>query len=269
MKHLLIRNALFVLILSCPSVFNAQRTAIYADPDALYKKGLELFDKKQYASAQKHFQDFAVAARSSLLKADAQYYAAACGIELFNKDSEWLMREFIEKNPSSPRINSAWLYLGRSNFRKKKYKETLEYLEKVDIYKLDKDELAELYFKKGYSYLQKGEDAGAKKEFYEIKDVENKYSFPANYYYSHISYKEKNYDVALQGFKKLVGNETFGSVAPYYITQIYFIQGKYQDVVKEAPKLLDDSANVQKEGEINRMIGESYFNMKDFRRSSG
>lgn len=263
MKYLPKIGFLACCVLFC-TFLRAQKTVIYVDKDALYKQGLELFDKKQYASAQKNFMDFAASAKAGILKGDASFYAAACGIELFNKDSEWLMKQFIEKYPSSTKINEAYLYLGRSNFRKKKYPETLEYFEKVDIYKLDKDQLAELYFKRGYSYLQIGKDEKAKTDFYEIKDVDNKYAFPANYYYSHIAYKEKNYELALQGFNRLVGNETFGSVVPYYITQIYFIQGKYEKVVKEAPGLLNDTANIQKEGEINRMIGESYFNLKNY-----
>jgi tetratricopeptide (TPR) repeat protein len=263
MKHLIKISAL-TLFVFFNLFFYGQKTAIYVDKDALYKQGIELFDKKQYVSAQKNFNAYAAISTAPILRSDALYYAAACGIELFNRDSEWLMREFIEKNPSSIKINSAYVYLARANFRKKKYDETLEYFDKVDIYKLDKDQLAEFYFKRGYSYLQKKNEAKAKADFYEIKDVDNKYAFPANYYYSHIAYNEKNYEIALQGFNRLVGNETFGSVVPYYITQIYFIQGKYEQVVKEAPKLLSDSANIQKSGEINRMIGESYFNLKDF-----
>jgi len=263
MKHLP-KIGLLACCVFAATVLRAQKTVAYVDKDALYKQGLELFDKKQYASAQKNFIEFATATKVALLKSDATYYAAACGIELLNKDSEWLMKQFIEKYPASTKINDAYLYLGRSNFRKKKYPETLEYLEKVDIYKLDKEQLAELYFKRGYSYLQTGKDEKAKTDFYEIKDVDNKYAFPANYYYSHLAYKEKNYELALQGFNRLVGNETFGGVVPYYITQIYFIQGKFEKVVKEAPGLLNDTANIQKEGEINRMIGESYFNLKNY-----
>ncbi len=263
MKHPLRKSALVLLAFFTIAV-KAQRTAIYVDADALYKTGLDLFDKNQYASAQKNFIEYATLSKSSLLKADATYYSAACGIELFNKDSEWLMRQFIEKNPSSTKINNAYFYLGKSNYRKKKYQETLEFFEKVDTYKLDKEQLSEFRFKRGYSYLQKGEDTKAKADFFEIKDIDNKYAFPANYYYSHLSYKEKNYEIALLGFNRLVGNENFGSVVPYYITQIYFIQGKYEKVTKEAPKLLNDTANIQKEGEINRMIGESYFNLKDY-----
>lgn len=268
MKYLIKISVVLFFVFSGARLY-AQKTAIYVDREMLYKQGLELFDKKQYVSAQKVFSEYVTVSKTSLLKTDALYYAAACGIELFNKDSEWLMKQFIENNPESTKINDANFYLGKSNFRKKKYPETLEYFEKIDIYKLEKEQLAELYFKRGYSYLQNDNDTKAKADFYEIKDVDNKYAFPANYYYSHIAYKEKNYEVALQGFNRLVGSETFGGVVPYYITQIYFIQGKFDKVVKEAPLLLNDTANIQKEAEINRMIGESYFNLKNYSEALG
>jgi TolA-binding protein len=263
MKHLIKISAFYFLVFFFTQGF-AQKTAFYTDQDQLYKMSLELFDKKQYASAQKNFLDYAAVSKASTLKSDALYYSAACGIELFNKDSEWQMKQFIEKYPWSTKINNANFYLGKSNFRKKKYPEALEYLEKVDAYKLDKEQLAEFRFKRGYSFMQNGNDEKAKTDFFEIKDIDNKYAFAANYYYSHIAYKEKKYGIALQGFNRLVNNETFGNVVPYYITQIYFIQGKFDRVVKEAPKLLNDTDNIQKESEINRMIGESYFNQKDY-----
>lgn len=255
--------AAFLFLLFGSGTF-AQKTATYFDKDALYKQGLELWDKKQYASAQKSFLEYSQQSKPSVLRTEAIYYSAACAIELFNKDGEWQMKQFIEKYPESLKKNSAIFYLGKSSFRRKKYTETIEFMEKVDIYKLEKDQLAELYFKRGYSYMVNDNNEKAKLDFYEIKDVDNKYAHPANYYYSHIAYQEKKYEIALSGFNRLVGNETFGGVVPYYITQIYFIQGKYDQVVKEAPGLLNDSNNVQRVQEINRMIGESYFNLKDY-----
>ncbi len=256
-------SALLLFICLC-TISVAQKTAIYNDVDALYKQGLDLFDKKQYVNAQKSFAEFYSQTKASTLKTEAAFYSAACAIELFNKDGEWQMKQFIEKYPASLKINNAWFYLGKSNFRRKKYIETLEFLEKVDIYKLNKEQLAELYFKRGYSYFINDNNAKAKADLYEIKDIDNKYAFPANYYFSHIAYEEKNYETALAGFNRLVGNETFGTVVPYYITQIYFVQGKFEKVVKEAPALLNDSDHVQKASEINMMIGESYFNLKEY-----
>lgn len=242
----------------------AQRTAFYQDPELSFKLGLELLDKKQYSESQKHFQDYLNQKKLGVHTSDATYYSAVCALELFNKDGEWQMKNFVAKFPSSNWVTFANFNLGKSNFRKKKYSESLEFFDKTDIYKLSKEQLAEFYFKRGYSYLQTNEDNKALADFFEIKEVENKYQFPATYYHSHISYEQKNYEIALKGFNKLIGNETFGSVVPYYITQIYFIQGKFDKVIKEAPKLLKDSINIQKEGEINRMIGESYFNLKDY-----
>lgn len=248
----------------------AQKTQLYLDKEALYKSGLELFDKKQYTASQKAFTDYMTTINGqTLLKTDAEYYSAACAIELFHKDGEWRMKEFIERHPESTKIKWAYFYLGKSNFRKKKYEETIKFLEKVEVYDLAKDDLAELYFKRGYSYFVTKNIDKAKLDLAEIKDVDNKYAHPANYYYSHIAYQEKNYEMALTGFNRLLNNETFGPVVPYYITQIYFIQGKFDEVVKAAPSLLQDTANIQKEGEINRMVAESYFNMKDYGNALG
>jgi tetratricopeptide (TPR) repeat protein len=256
-----------LLLLTLPLWVVAQKTAFYSDPDGLYRDGLELFDKAKYQAAQKSFNQLARTTRVSLLKADAEYYAAACAIELFNRDGEWLMKEFIRSHPASPLVNNGWFYLAKSNFRKKKYKETLEYLDRMDLYRLDKDELAEYHFKHGYSSLQRGDEAKAKSDFYELKDVDNRYTFPSLFYYSHLAYREKNYETALSGFRRLLDKAPFSEASPFYITQIYFLQGKYRDVVKEAPSLLRDSSRIQKEEEINRMIGESYFKLEDYPRS--
>jgi TolA-binding protein len=252
------------LCLSC-LIVRSQKTTAYIDKELLYKQGIDLFDKKQFVAAQKSFIDYINLKTSvPLLKVDAEYYAAASSIELFHKDGEWRMREFITNHPESNKINGAWFYLGKSSFRKKKYEETIKNFEKVDIYTLPKEDLAELYFKRGYSYIETKNAEKAKADLYEIKDVDNKYIYPALYYYSHLSYLDKKYEIALEGFNKLIGNETFGSVVPYYITQIYFVQGKWDKVVKSGPDLLNDSNQVQKKSEINRMIGESYYNLKDY-----
>lgn len=256
--------AIFLLFL-CELGF-AQKTTIYLDADREYRTGVELFDKKKFGAALKSFQNITETNKNpkSLIRIDAEYYIAACAIELFNKDGEWRMKKFIEMHPESNKVRWGYFYLGKSNYRKKKYPEALEYFEKVDVYELTKEDLYEFRFKRGYSYVETKNNEKAKNDFYEIKDIDNKYAKPAKYYYSHISYTEKNYVVALEGFQVLQGDETFGSVVPYYIAQIYFLQGKYDDVIKVAPALLNDSTHAQKKGEINRIIGQSYYYKKQY-----
>ncbi|MGE0567719.1 MAG: tetratricopeptide repeat protein [Bacteroidia bacterium] len=255
-------GVIFLFLFSL-NVFS-QKTAFYLDPEEQYKTGIDLFDKKQYVSAQKAFDNTLQNSKNEILKADAEYYAAACAIELFHKDGEWRMKEFLRKHPENVKNDQANFYLGKSNYRKKHYESTIEFLDKVDLFHLEADDKAELRFKRGYSFYMINNNEKAKADLTEIKDVDNKYMNPALYYFSHIAYTEKNYHTALEGFNKLVNNEVFGSVVPYYITQIFFIQNKFQMVVETAPSLLNDSNYVQKADEINRMIGESYYNLKDY-----
>lgn len=262
-------KAKFLAILGlclCVVLAHAQKTAIVLDKDQQYKTGIELFEQKKYGASLKVFRELTerISDTKSLLRIDAEFYAAASAIELFHKDGEWHMRKFIEEHPENPKVIPAHFYLGKSSFRKKKYSETIEHLEKVEVYGLSREELAELYFKRGYSYLENNINDKAKNDLNEIRNSENKYAHPANYYYSHLCYLEKNYAVALEGFLKLLDNETFGPVVPYYIAQIYFQQKKYDDVIKVAPQLLNDSIQAQKKDEINRIIAESYYAKKEF-----
>ena len=113
----------------------SQRTTIYLDPSLEYKNGIELFDKKLFNSAQTCFLHILESNKDKnyLIRSDAEFFAAACAIELFHKDGEWRFRNFIANYPESNRIKWAYFYLGKSNYRKKKYSEVIQWLEKVEI----------------------------------------------------------------------------------------------------------------------------------------
>lgn len=260
---------IFLLGLTIPFAQQAfaQQTTIWVHEDADFKTALELFQKQKYGSAQRMFRKVIETHPAwSLVRIDAEYYEALSAIELFNKDGELLLKSFIFNHPESPRVRTAYFYLGKYNYRKKKYEDAIKWLDSVDVYELSKPDLSELYFKRGHSYFELGQYAKAKKDLYEIKDVDTRYSAAANYYFSHIAYLEKNYETALQGFRRLVGNESFGPVAPYYIAQLYYLQAKYDSVITYAPALLD-SAGTKRAPEIARIIGESYYRTGRYKES--
>ena len=51
MRNLLIFGFLLVF-----SVARSQQTFVYTDPNAAYRKGVELFEEKNYASARRQFE---------------------------------------------------------------------------------------------------------------------------------------------------------------------------------------------------------------------
>lgn len=257
-------TAFFIFLINTTVVF-AQKTNIITNKDGEYLTGLELFQKEKYGAAQKCFNRIIESQRdvNNLVRIDAEYYKAICAIELFNRDGEWLLKQFVKKFPESPKVKTAYFYLGKYNYSKKKYKDAIEWFQNVDIYDLSTNELAEFYFKRGYSYFLTEKQNLAKNDFYEIKDIDNQYAPPAKYYYAHISYLEKNYETSLKDFLKIQYNETFKPVIPYYIAQIYYLQGNYENVINYAPKLLD-SANTKRAPEIARIIGESYYHTQRY-----
>jgi TolA-binding protein len=247
------------LLMMCYESFS-QKSMIYTDPDLEYKTGLELFEKQKFGVAQKHFQN-AIESYGGLnveFKANAEYYTALCAIELFNKDAEYLISKFIAEHPENSKVNAAYFHMGTFQYRQKQYHQAIKWLNKLNKDKLKKEEKEELYFKLGYSYFMRKNYDKASSNFHKIKDIETKFSVPANYYYSHIAYQDKNYETALQGFQKLSLNETFAPVVPYYITQIYYLQGRYNEVIKYAPPLLE-SASAKRRAEIAKVIGDSYY----------
>ena len=254
-----------IIILNFTICTFSQKSNIYADFDKDFKLALELLNKQKYASAQVLFNKIANEYEDAYsdVKTDAEYYSAICALELFNEDAEYLITSFITSHPESPRIRMANFQMGRFHYRKKNYTEALSWFNRVDKYDLNNDELAEYYFKIGYSNFVQNEIQKATKAFYEIKDSGSKYSAPAMYYYSHIAYNKANYETALNGFKSLSENEIFTSVVPYYISQIYYLQEKYDKLLAYAPNYID-SASVKRAPEIARIIGEAYYRTDNY-----
>jgi len=210
--------ALLLIAFSCPLF--AQQTAVYRDPEKNYQLGLELFNKQKYGAAQKEFQ-LVVESTGPIAdesRSNSEFYIAFCAAELFNRDAEYLLTNFISNHPESTKYGAAVLELGNYFYRQKKYKKAIEWLEKTDKSLITEENIPEYYFRLGYSYYMTNEYEKATKAFNEIKDKDNRYASAATYYYAHMAYVNRNYETALQNFLKLKDSDAFGPVVPYYIT---------------------------------------------------
>ena len=260
--------ALLVVLAYSPII--AQKSSIYLDAENDFKMGVELFQKEKYTSAQRQFEKLLrkpiPVHHQDELQVTAEYYIATCAYENFNKDAEIRLLNFIQSNPSSPKVNNAKFILGKLNYRNKEYKNTLIWFGQVDVYKLSDSEQAEYYFKSGYAHFQNEDFDKAKGNFKEVKDFSTKYGAPALYYYSHILYTEKKHETAYLGFKKLEKDEIFAPIVPFYLAQILYLQEKYDELIVYAPPLLS-SSNTKRTPEIAKILGEAYYRQEKFSQS--
>ncbi len=259
-----------LVLLFCMSLIGyisllAQRSQIYNDQQKIFKMALNYFDEEKYSVAQYFFDQYkSMPNTNELLVSDAYYYSAVAALELFHSDAEKLLLDYLDRYRENSRILYANYKMGLFKYRDKKFKKAIPWFEKINPYYLSKEEQHEYYFKLGYSYFVNGEFDKAEKAFYEIKDIPNAYFSPALYFYSHIAYVKKNYETALNGFQRLSKDEYFSHIVPYYITQIYYLQEKYDEVINYAPGFLD-SANTRRAPEIARIIGESFYKTQRYK----
>lgn len=257
--------ALSLMLLMLLQGTQAQQTSVYDQPEHDYRMALELFNKGQYGAAQNLFIKTveAIDNPESEVRITSEYYAAICAVELFHPDAEIRLTAFIYNHPTHPKQGIASFQMGNLQYRKRNYKEALIWYARVDTWDLNAAQREELIFKTGYSHFMEDNFAQAKQFFFEIRNPQSLYFGPATYYYGHISYSEGNYETALINFLKLKDDSNFGPIVPYYITHIYFLQEKYEELLAYAPPLLEE-AGTRRAAEISRMIGEAHYAMGNF-----
>jgi len=250
---------LIILFLGVSIVGFGQSSEKYNSVYADFYRAEELFQKQQYGSARKEFRGFVnkLNQPNDPMYIKALYYEGVAALELYNNDAVDLLKSFIQNYPESIYKHMVFFKLGNHYYRSKDYKEALVYYARLTANDIDKDLRNEYYFKVGYSNFQEGKLDAAKLAFLEVKDTDSQYANPSLYYFSHISYTEKSYQIALDGFLKLEEDESFGKVVPYYIIQIYYLQGKYEEVTQYAPKLTN--ATIVNEKDVKHLIGEAYY----------
>ncbi len=261
-RRVTIIGVIWVQIFSLSTLF-AQKPHGLETVDSEYKTALELFQKQKYGAAQRHFTKAleAYQDRDSEWKTDAEFYAALCAVELFNEDADYLILEFIRNHPESPKTKLALFELARFEYQKKNYRRAVSYFEGVDRMVLSEEQIAEFYFKSGYSHFMIGDMDKASLAFFEIKDINTTYTSPAIYYYAHIAYSEENYETALREFKRLTDDENFSPIVPFYIVQILYLQKNYDEILEYAPPLLE-TATPSRAIEIEKFIGDAYYKME-------
>ena len=243
----------------------AQQNLQYSNRQQEFNAAMELYQKKKFSAAQHAFNKFMERQdiNDAILVEDAEFYASLCAMKLYNRDVNHLIESFIHNHPENPNINEASFQLANHYFRETKYKSALKWYDRVDKMSLDELQQSEYFFKTGFCHYARKDYSKADKAFFEIYNNNDFYGPLAKYFYSHIKYLNKQYQTALEGFEQLSHHELFSKIVPFYITQIYHIQKRYDDVIAYAPEKLKIIEG-ERTAEIARIIAEAYFKTGEY-----
>jgi TolA-binding protein len=259
-------------------VFFALSASAQQDPSfqvyRTYHAATDLLNKGKYVAAAEQFR---LVERSrlktstqpqfeselSLVKENAQYYEAVCSLELGNDDAESLFLKFIKDHPENPLAKVAYFQIGKYYFKQEKYAEALKWFDKVSAGELIGSQTVEYKFRKGYAYFATNDYKNAQLLFSEVKTIKSPYTEDATYYFAYIAYLNKDYHLALVNFEKLKNSKKYETSYPYYITAVYFLDKRYNDVITYAVPILK-TTHQQHETEMLRIVGASYFAKADY-----
>ena len=251
----------------------AQQSA-WQEVNHAYKTGMELYEKGKYASAAKHFdkvEDIRINStlqqdehvELTLLKENARFYQAICALELGESDAESRFLKYIKDYPASANAKAAYFQVGRSYFAQQDYEKTLEWFDKLDSRNLAGRENAEFRYKQAYSFFMTEDYAAAKPLFEQLKDERGMYSEASIYYYAYLCYLDGEFKTALREFERLKGSKTYESSYPYYISALYYLDERYDDVLAYALPILETTRQ-ENETDMFRIVGATYFAKNDF-----
>jgi TolA-binding protein len=255
----------FLLLLSFALGFSsmyAQKTEILNYSLSDFDKAQLLYNDKQYLASQILFEKIKQKNNSQEVQADCSYYIAFCAIKLNQSNANELMERFVENYPTSTKQNQAFIGVSQYYFEQGNYKQALDYFDKVDESGLSYEDVEKFNFQKGYSYFVANNKKEATKYFNKVSNSKT-FGSQAKYYLGFMAYDKDDYKEASKYFDQVSGEEKYKEKLSYFQADMNFKLGNFQKAV-DLGKAAMAKSNALEKSELNKIIGESYFNLKQY-----
>jgi TolA-binding protein len=249
----------------------AQQTRYYNDPQEKFKEAKEYFQKEQYSLAYPLLKELYAGSRETdrvnypVTTQELNYYTIVCALKQNEEVAETKAIDYIDLERNNARVQMMSYHLGEYYFRVRKYPESVRYYEQANIANLSNAEIARMKFNQGYAYFTLQQFAKAKPLFNTVRSMkDNEHYLDANYYYGVLAFRDAQYEEALSSFRIVENEKEYATVVPYYIAQIYYIQGKKDEALAYAESKLKTGKSQYYDLELKQMIGHAYFERKEY-----
>lgn len=251
---------------------SAQSTRFYQDPDARFKEAKAYFQKEQYSLAYPIFRELRQSLRetdranNAITEQEVRYYTLVCGLKQNEGPAEPESISYIRAEKNNARTGQLSYHLAEYYFRQERFADALSYYDKAGIANLSNRELADMKFHQGYAHFNLQQFAKAKPLFNSIRMMpEDPHYRDASYYYGFLAFRDGQYSEAQESFKVVENEPAYGTVVPYYIAQIYYLQGKKEQAITYVKDKLKTGANTQYyDLELKQLIGHAHFEKGEY-----
>lgn len=169
------------------------------------------------------------------------------------------LKTYLEQYPYTPYSDEIYLMEGVLHVEKEKYKQATKAFAKVNGKNLSRETQPMLLFYWGYALLKQENYEKALSYLLRVKQKESLYTPHARYYAGYCYYCTKDFQNALAEFLSVQHLAGYQQIVPYYLVQINYAQGNYEQVYTRANQLLDTFPDNKHNYELHRMLGEMYY----------
>lgn len=192
----------------------------------------------------------------------ANFYTLASALRLNTAGAEKMLTAYMVDHPTSYLTETAFFDAANFYFNQGRYSYALKWYSKIGEREVARVQRPEYNFKKGYSYFVSKRYKNAKPLFEKVKDLPA-YQSDANYYLGYIAYQLEDFEEANRNFDKLNKSSDDNTVG-YFQADMNFKLGRFEQAILLAKPSLK-GADEKETSELSKIIGESYFNLKDYR----
>lgn len=247
------------------SQVKAQDVLMQQRAERLFKTGTELMMQKQYAAARENFSEYlSLVPSPSARRQDAEYYRGICSLNLYHTDSEKQLQDFIENNPSSPKASVAYAELANFFYQEKNYKKAAGYYSKADFNALTLAQQSEAHFRWGYCLFSQKFLKDALDQFNFIKTQGGQYGPAASYYAGFAEYNQGDFTNALTDLKRAEATESYASIVPYLIANVYYKQKDYNTLITYAASVASREG-LENAADFALLTAEAYYKKSDYK----
>ncbi|WP_019668353.1 tetratricopeptide repeat protein [Eudoraea adriatica] len=239
-----------------------QESKIYTHHQKQYQDALALYNNKQYQAAQTIFEKVQTSTKDYETEANSAYYVANAAVRLNQLGADRLMENFVANYPTSTKRNSAFMDVADYYFENGKYPYALKWYKKVDQTSMSSQEKERFNFNMGYSLFSSNESKEAERYLSKVSTSPT-YGSQAKYYLGYIAYQQDDYEGASERFDQIADQELLSDKLSYYQADMNFKLGNFEEAIALAKSQLTKSDR-QEISELNKIIGESYFNLGQY-----
>ena len=196
---------------------------------------------------------------------ETRYNALAARFDGRDKLLQRDLKDYLQAYPYTTFTDEVHFMQGVLQVEKGHYKQGLKILEPIDIKALSRAHQTDYSFYRGYAYLMMQEYQRASIYFNQLSKGDSRYTTRGAYYYAYCMYKLERYDKALPALKSLENDPQYSKTVPYYLTQIYYATGDYEEAESRANALLHEHPESLNNNELHRILGEMAYRKKDYR----